>query len=216
MACQGASPWQIKRRAEVATKTKIRTTENVLKEQQAQAKAEKDNALAVKANSNALVADESNPWLEIAAELDRLIGAPYLKFSKQGEFAISDTETLPAGTRCVAHTDEIMFGWRKWQDNKVVETRMGRVADRFVPPQRQDLGDTDEDEWELQDDGSRKDRWQFTASVPLIVIPTGAVYLFSVASKGGLRCINAINRAYGARMNARGENVGLPVVEIAP
>lgn len=40
--------------------------------------------------------------------------------------------------------------------------------------------------------------------MPLIVIPTGAVYLFSVASKGGLRCINAINRAYGARMNARG------------
>lgn len=78
----------------MATKTKIRTTENVLKEQQAQAKAEKDNALAVKANSNALVADESNPWLEIAAELDRLIGAPYLKFSKQGEFAISDTETV--------------------------------------------------------------------------------------------------------------------------
>jgi len=151
--------------------SKARTTEQVLKEQEGQAKATRENAV-VKVGSTALIADGSNPWIEVSAELDKFVGAPFVRFSKQGEFEISDTETIPASTRCIAHADEIMFGWRKWSDNKVVETRMGRVADRYVPAQRKDLGDTDESQWEMQDDDTRRDPtrrdpWQFCATVPL-------------------------------------------------
>ena len=194
-------------------KTKVPTTEQVLKEQEAQAKATRENAV-VKAGNTALIADGSNPWIEVSAELDKFVGAPFVRFSKQGEFEISDTETIPAGTRCVAHADEIMFGWRKWLDNKVVETRLGRVADCYVPARRQDLGDTDEDEWEMQDDGTGRDPWQFCASVPITRLDAGESYLFSVSSKGGLRAINGLTRGYGKRVQDKDDMAGLPIVEL--
>jgi hypothetical protein len=194
---------------------KARAAEDILREQEKQANAARENVM-VKAGSTALTADGSNPWIEVSAELDKFIAAPFVRFSKQGEFAISDTEAIPAGTRCIAHADETMFGWRKWVDNKLVETRMGRVADRFVPAQRHELGDTDESQWELQDDGTRRDPWQFCASVPLTRLDTGESYVFSVSSKGGLRAVNGLTRTYGSRVRAKGDAAGLPVAELRP
>jgi hypothetical protein len=198
------------------TKRKARTTEEVLKEQEEQAKAARENAVTVRASGTALATDSSNPWIDVSAELDKFVGAPFVRFSKQGEFEISETETIPAGTRCTAHVDEVMFGWRKWLDNKLVETRMGRVADRYVPAQRRDLGDTDEHEWEIQDGGDRRDPWQFCASLPLTRLDTGESYLFSVSSKGGIRCINGLVRTYGTRVRAKGDAAGSPIVELRP
>jgi hypothetical protein len=197
-------------------KARARTSSDVLQEQEKQAAAARENAVAVRASGIALVADPGNPWLEVATALDRFVGAPFVKFNKQGEFAISDTEAIPAGTRCIAHVDEVLFGWRKWADNKVVDTRMGRVADRHVPAQRNELGDTDERQWEVQDDGSRRDPWQFTASLPLSRLDTGEAYLFSTSSKGGIRAINGLTRTYGSRVRAKGDKAGLPVVELQP
>jgi hypothetical protein len=199
----------------MSAKRKARSSESVLAEQERKAAAARENAIAVKASGTALAADTGNPWLEVSAELDRFVGAPYVKFNKQGEFAISDTETIPAGTRCIAHADEVQLGWRKWADNKVVDTRMGRVADRFVPAQRHELGDTDERHWESTDDG-RRDPWQFTASLPLSRLDTGEAYLFSTSSKGGIRAINGLTRTYGSRVRAKGDKAGLPVVELQP
>jgi hypothetical protein len=194
---------------------KSRTTESVLKEQEKEATAARESA-AVRKGSTALVADPGNPWTEIASELDRFIGSPFLRFNKQGEFAVSDTEVIPAGTRCVAHCDEIMLGWRKWQGGRLADTRMGRIADRYVPVQRQDLGDTDPDQWEASDDGVARDPWQFAASVPVTRCDTGESYVFSTSSKGGLRAINALTRAFGARVRDRGDAAGLPIVELRP
>jgi hypothetical protein len=199
-----------------ASKRKVRTSEDILKEQEEQAKAACENAVTVRASGTALVADGSNPWIDVSSELDKFVGAPFVRFSKQGEFEISETETIPAGTRCTAHVDEVMFGWRKWLDNKLVETRMGRVADRYVPAQRRDLGDTDESDWEIQDSGDRRDPWQFCASLPLTRQDTGESYLFSVSSKGGIRCINGLTRTYGSRVRAKGDAAGLPIVELRP
>jgi hypothetical protein len=95
-------------------KRAIRTTQDVLREQEAQAKADRENALALRLKSStALTGDDSNPWLVVAAELDCFVGAPFVRYSKQGEYAISDTEAIPTGARCNAHAGEIMFGWRK-------------------------------------------------------------------------------------------------------
>jgi hypothetical protein len=196
-----------------SSKKKARSTEEVLKDQEAQANAARENAVA-KAGTTALAADSSNPWIEVSAELDKFVGAPFVRFSKQGAYEISDTEAIPVSTRCTAHADEIEFGWRKWLDNKIVETRMGRVADRYVPAQRRDLGDTDEKQWEMQDDGSRRDPWQFCASVPLTRLDTGESYRFSVSSQGGLRAINGLTRTYGKRVQAKGDAAGLPIVEL--
>jgi hypothetical protein len=182
-------------------KAKARTTEQVLKEQAEQARAELGNTTTVvRAVSNALAADSSNPWLEVSAELDKVLGAPLLEFTKQGEFAVSDTESIPDGTRCIAHADEIELGWVKWVDGKPAERRMGRVGDKFVPVQRSDLGDTDEGRWEVQDDGSRRDPWQFQGSVPITRLDTGETYCFTSGSKGGLACVAKLTRVYGSHL----------------
>jgi hypothetical protein len=196
------------------SKKKVRTTEQVLKEQEAQANAARENAV-VRAGSTALAADGANPWIEVSAELDKYIGAPFVRFSKQGEYEISETETIPLGTRCIAHVDEAMLGYRKWAGNQIVDRHVGRVADRFVPPQRRDLGDTDEHNWELRDDGTRTDPWQFHLSVPLTILSTEASYLFTVTSKGGLRCVSGLVRGYGGRVREKGNTAGLPIVELA-
>jgi hypothetical protein len=198
----------------------IRTTEDVLQEQKAnaekaraEARSPVGNTAVVRATDNALTADDTNPWIEVGAELDKYVGAPFLKFSKQGEFAINDVEIIPDGTRCIAHTDDTELGWQKWQDNRPVERRVGRIADKFIPPQRAELGDTDERQWELQDDGKRRDPWQFVMTVPITRMDTGETYLFTASSKGGLACVGKLVRAHGRRV--QGEKVpGKPVVEL--
>jgi hypothetical protein len=193
----------------MATKQKIRATEEVRKDQREQA--ERDTAL-VKARPTTLAADTSNPWIEVGAQLDKFIGAPLLKFSKQGEFALSDVENIPSGTRCVAHADEIALGWVHWVDGRPEDPRVGRVADKFIPPTRDSLGDSDRQLWELQD-GERRDPWQFQMSVPITRLDTQETYRFTAGSKGGLACLGKLTRAYGRRI--RDEKVpGLPVVEL--
>jgi hypothetical protein len=195
---------------------KGRTSKEVLEEQEQQAKAQRSagNTAVVKAASNALTTDDSNPWLEVSAELDKFLGAPLLKFTKQGEFSISDIENIPDNTRCIAHADEIEFGWVKWVDGKPADRRMGRVADKFVPPPRSDLDDIDEHSWEMQEDGTRRDPWQFQASVPITRLDAGGeTYCFTTGSKGGLGCVNKLTRTYGSRIKT--EKVpGLPIIEL--
>jgi hypothetical protein len=195
---------------------KVRKTEDVLREQEETVKRDRENAIARREQSNALAASGDNPWLEVSSELDKFVSASFVKFTKQGEFATSDTESISAGTRCVAHCDEIRLGWKKWEGGKPVTTAMGRVADRFLPPARKELGDTDERNWEPQDDGTRRDPWQFTMELPITRLDTGESFLFAVSSKGGIRAVNGLLRTYGARVKTKGEAAGLPIVELQP
>ena len=200
--------------AKAKAKTKSRTTEDVLRDQENQVETDRKNTALARAKANALAADDSNPWIEVSAELDRFLGAPLLKYSKQGEYTLSDEKIVPLGTRVIAHADEIEFGWVRWEDGKPTEKRMGKVADKFVPAQRKDLGDNDQQQWEVQEDGTRRDPWQFNASVPVGRLDAGGeTYLFSSGSKGGIRCINGLSRAFGKRV--QDEKVpGLPIVEL--
>jgi hypothetical protein len=195
-------------------KRKARTTEQVLKEQARQAEAQRGNTAMVKAASAALTVGD-NPWLEISTELDKFLGAPLLRFTKQGEFAISDVESIPDGTRCIAHADEITLGWIKWVDGRPApepDRHVGRVADKFIPPQRDKLGDDDPRQWEQQD-GEPRDPWQFQMTVPVSRLDTGESYQFATGSKGGLACVSKLTRAYGRRTQEE-KPPGLPIVEL--
>jgi hypothetical protein len=190
-------------------KKKVPATEDVLREQKD--RADRKNVPA-KPKSTAL-ADASNPWTEIGTELDKYLGAPLLKFNKQGEFALSDVDALADKTRCVAHCDLMEIGWVKWADGRPVDRKVGLIAEKFIPPQRHDLPDRDEDQWEIDDDGQRRDPWSFQMSVPVTMLTEGGeTYKFTVGSKGGLRCLGALSRTYGRHV-AAGKS-GQPIVEL--
>jgi hypothetical protein len=204
-----------------ATKRKIPTAAEVLARQKADHAAggiaapkppAKGTAVAKPATADLAVPD--NPWMEVSYVLDQFVGAPRLKFTKDGEFAISDTENVPAGTRCIAHVDALEFGWVKWVDNQPVERRSGSVADRYMPVSRSELGDLDESKWEIQPDGTRRDPWQFQAQLPLTRLDTQETLEFTTGSKGGLRAIGMLSRAYGKRADKQPKS--LPVVELQP
>ena len=127
----------------MAKKRKVRSVEEILKEQKAQA--ERDRKAVAVIASTALSTGGTNNWLEIGAELDKYLGAPLLKFTKTGEYAISDIETIPLGTRVVAHCDLMELGYVQWADGKPTgDRKVGLVADGFIPPKREDLPDRDE------------------------------------------------------------------------
>jgi hypothetical protein len=172
----------------------------------------RNTAVAKPAVTDPAVPD--NPWMEVSAVLDQFVGAPRLKFTKDGEFAISDTETLRAGTRGIAHVDAAGFDWVKWVDNLPAERRGGRVADRYKPVPRAELGDLDENQWEVQPDGTRRDPWQFQATLPITRLDTNETLDFTTGSKGGLRAVGTLLRAYGKRADKQPKS--LPVIELQP
>jgi hypothetical protein len=154
----------------------------------------------------------ANPWSRLATELDKYIGAPILKFTKDGQFALSDTDSIQDGTRCVARVDLVQTGWVKWLDGLIEKKVIGAVADGFTPPARDTLDDTDELCWDRDASGKLRDPWQFQMVLPVTRLDTDETLNFTTGSKGGLNAISKLIRTYGTRIG-RGQG-GLPVVEL--
>jgi hypothetical protein len=134
-----------------------------------------------------------------------------MRFSK-GDWLIGDN-TVPLGKKVVVNFDELMAGWIKWRDNKPVETIMVRVTGGIPPKKREDLGDTDERQWEKDKDGNPRDPWQFTNYLPLMSEEDGTLYTFSTSSRGGISAIARLARTY-AQHRRRHPKV-FPLVELA-
>jgi hypothetical protein len=162
--------------------------------------------------TGARVATAGNPWSQLALELEKHLGASTLKFTKDGVFALSETESVPDGTKCVARVNLVQTGWKKWLENLVERTVIGAVADGFVPPTRAALGDTDENRWDRDASGTPRDPWRFCMVLPVTRLDTDETVNFVTGSKGGLNAVNKLIRTYGTRV-ARGQT-GLPVVEL--
>src|SRR5262249_38943360 len=105
-----------------------------------------------------------------------------LKF-KKSKFYVMDDE-VAIGREFIAHANQLTTGWIKFQGNAVVERKMGRAADGFVPPERNELGDTDQTQWEPRD-GELKDPWTFQHLMPFEDPETGEVLIFTTSSIGG-------------------------------
>ena len=98
-----------------------------------------------------------NPWLDVASEVGSDFGK-LLKFVK-GKWEIGD-DTVPDGTEFVAHIDQIVRGWVRFDDGKVSERRIGKVADGYKPPLREELADNDPASWKEKDaNGKPRDPW---------------------------------------------------------
>jgi hypothetical protein len=145
--------------------------------------------------------------LRAAAQASREVRL--LKFTK-GKYFVGDGE-VAAGREFIALPDQYARGWVKFAEGKVAEQKIGLVADMsFVLPERSDLGDTDESQWETDNDGDPKDPWVFQHYLPMIDSDTNAPFTFVTNSRGGEAAIGTLLDMWLNNINR-----GRPLVQLA-
>jgi hypothetical protein len=151
-----------------------------------------------------------DPFLSYGQETTT--GTPFLKFIK-GEYLFgTDDEKLPLGTRLAPNMAELKTGWLKWRDGEPVDERMACVASGERAPVREELGDLDKNLWDTDDGGALVDPWQVTNVLRLKSPETGAEFVFSTSSKGGIGAIGKLCTAYGGERHKHDGK--LPVIEL--
>jgi hypothetical protein len=139
---------------------------------------------------------------EKSGDLSKLI-----KFAK-GRYYIGDDE-IALAREYIAHTNQWMRGWVKFEDGKPTEKRIGKVVAGFEVPERNELGDTDESEWPRDEKGGPKDPWSRQSYPPLEDTETGEIVVFVSGSYGGRGAIG--NLCDAAAQNYKN---GLPRIRL--
>jgi hypothetical protein len=136
-----------------------------------------------------------------------------LKFSKGDWLSGQENREIADGTKLVAVMETLLVGWQRWENQRPVSYRMGLLIEGFVPPPREELGDTDEDTWESNDEGDPRDPWQMTNYLQFIDPKTpDQVFTFTTSSKGGLGAVAKLCREYGRAREKEGRDDQYPVV----
>jgi hypothetical protein len=166
--------------------------------------------------TNAVVKNQTNLPANYDEEADNLLGATagheqLLKFVK-GRYKIGDDE-VPLGTQYAVHANSLVFAWIKFANGEVADRRMGKAADGYKPPQREELGDTDESQWE-SDDGEPRDPWMFQHLLPFENLESGEVVIFATGSIGGKIATEKLVKAYAYRVK-RKQSRALPIVSLS-
>ena len=134
-----------------------------------------------------------------------------LKF-KKGKFFAMDNE-VALGTEFLCHASQLVIGWIKFVNNKVADRKMGRAAEGFVPPKREELGDNDQSQWERDDRGAPKDPWTFQHLMPFENLETGELMIFTTSSIGGQIATQNLVREYAQRVKRKGSRA-LPIIKL--
>ena len=113
-----------------------------------------------------------------------------LKYSK-GHYLIG-AEEIPMGTQYIARVEHWVRGYVKFKGGCLVEHKVGRVADGFVVPTREELDETDQASWEKSPSGEPKDPWSKQSYLPLENIETGEIVTFVSGSYGDVRHVEAL------------------------
>jgi hypothetical protein len=87
-----------------------------------------------------------------------------------------------------------MRGYVKFSDGKRVAQRIGRVADGYHLPSRNDLGDLDEAEWERDSSGNLKDPWSLQYYMPMEDPEDGEIAIFVTGSVGGIGAVGKLTK----------------------
>jgi len=141
-----------------------------------------------------------------------------LKFAK-GFWVTGKEETpFPASQKLTAIMDEALVGWIKWVDQRPEQQLTGRIAENYRPQKRDELGDLEEDLWDVDDRGAPKDPWQLTNI--LVLRKTGTdgkdnddLFTFSTSTKGGVSAFGALCTIYAKEMREHGEDL-YPVIQL--
>jgi hypothetical protein len=110
------------------------------------------------------VAHYDNPWLEAADEAGSGFGK-MLKFVK-GEWLINEG-IVPEGAEYIVFIDEVARGYIKFEDKTVTDRKIVKVRDGKAPS-REELGDTDPTQWEVDErTGKPRDPWVLQWLLPM-------------------------------------------------
>jgi hypothetical protein len=166
--------------------------------------------------SNDLTKKPNNLPAPYEEEADALLDATQgheklLKFVK-GKYKTREDE-VPLGTQYVAHANQLTYCWIKFVDGKPVDRRHGKAVEKWTPPEREDLDDTDSSKWENGLDGKPKDPWSFQRLLPFEHLESGEVVIFTSSSIGGEIATNELCRAYAHRLKRKGSRA-LPIVKL--
>jgi hypothetical protein len=156
-------------------------------------------------NQIATIETTANRFLEVAHETQANL--KLLKFTK-GKYFIGDDEVT--GRTYIAHVDQMARGYVRFSRGKVVEQRVGKVADGFRAPARDELGDVDESQLEKDGSGKPRDPWSLQYYIPMTDIETGDTAVFTTASHGGKGAVGRLSDLY-----AKNIRNGKPVVRLA-
>jgi hypothetical protein len=143
-----------------------------------------------------------------------------LKFNKGEWLKGQDAEEVPLGTMLTASMNDLYRGWIKWAGGRPVQQIMGPVAEGFVAPQRNVLGDFDESLWEEDQNGAKRDPWQETTYCVMRTpglnglenVDLENFYTFSTTSIGGRK--NATSKLALEYSKARISHDGYPIVKL--
>jgi hypothetical protein len=162
---------------------------------------------------NELRKASDNPWLEYGNAITaRSIIGDLLKFGKGDFLAGMENREIRLGTKFTAVMDSLMAGYQHWWNATPGEQRMGPVAKGYVPCKRKELGDTDEKEWEVDDDGRPRDPWQFTNYLVLVQMDEGQIYTFATSSRGGLGAVGELCKTFGKHVRQHPDEY--PIIEL--
>jgi hypothetical protein len=128
-------------------------------------------SLPVKKKHMDLVLDEESAAEAILDESSKG-PTPFLKFKKD-KYVIGKDITVPLATRFIAYPGDWRRGWAKFVGDQKIDEKICRVADDPTVLERDELGDLDQSEWEIDEDGKPKEPWTFQHYVPLENAKTG-------------------------------------------
>jgi hypothetical protein len=110
--------------------------------------------------------------------------------------------------RFVVNPLEMVDTWTKYVGGKRIERKVYRTIDFEFAPEREALGDMDEQKWEIKNN-KRKDPWQRELYLPLRASSDGEVCAFKATGQGAIGEIGELVGMYGSA--DRGGR--LPVIE---
>jgi len=117
--------------------------------------------------------------------------------------------TAMNGQKLACDPVDAMTGWQKFE-KKVPIYHIGRVADGYQPPPREQLGDSNESHWE-----NGKDPWVRIDLLPFWDVESREVLLFSAANTGSRDAVAHLVEAYISNIEAHPENLNkVPLIEL--
>ena len=148
-------------------------------------------------------------WGDAAQEAgERTIRGTLLKFADWRSTAGKEAKPVADGTTLVALATVAM--WVRWEDSKPAEYRVRQPGRRL--PDREELGHSDESEWERDASGERQDPWRNTRLVYLVDPKTAEAFTFTTSSWGGRGAVAELGDQISRMRSVHADAV--PIVEL--